>query len=343
MYLFNLNKQDTNLLLFGVRGFTIVELMVALVITMIIGGISGAIFLAQHKSVLENESVFDVRAPAYAATELFKRDFSQAGYGVLDFSSIDHPKNSAFYIEDGGQSAPDKIYLFDGSYIQDKELEKDIFSDVGYSSFHGTGTNIMLDHLNLDEGRDDDCYGSNCNEFLGGIYQYIITNSTDPMKKVARIISINGNSLHLDKAVGGGTKKSLASPAVYYCLDVNGTDSTCHPSKPNAKIKTLRRSNRSSGGRQSLASDIVDMQVAYKDKAGHWHCDGNVTNSCPMSPFIPGDITLIRITLISERKAVVTGDNSTIRAENGRLWRNREYIYNPYTIVIRPRNNIEFN
>ena len=343
MNLFNLNKLDKSLFIISARGLTIVELMVTLVIMMIIGGIAGAVFLAQHKSALENESVFDVRGPAYAAAELFKRDFSQAGYGVLDFSSIDHPKNSAFFIEDGGQSAPDKIYLFDGSYIQDKELEKDIFSDIGYSFFSGTTTDITLDHLNLDQGRDDDCYGSNCNEFLGGISQYLITNSTDPTKKVARIVSINGNILHLDKAVAGGTKKSLASPAVYYCLDVDGSDSTCHPSKPDAKIKTLRRSNRSSGGRQSIASGIVDMQVAYKDKDGHWHCDGNTTYTCPMTPFIPGDITLIRITFISERKAVVPGDNSTIRAENGSLWRNGKHIYTPYTLVIRPRNNIEFN
>jgi hypothetical protein len=321
-------------------GFTLVELMVTLVITIAIGGIAGAILLAQHKSVMNNASIFDVRSPSYAATELLKRDFSQAGYGVLDLSDIAHPKNLAFFIQDGGNSNPDKIYLFDGSYINYTELEKDIFAEIGYAFFGGNGTTITLDHLNLDQGKIDNCYsGGNCDEFQGGVFQYIITNSTNVAQKVARITTITGNTLTLSNGVSGGPTKSLVSPAIYYCVDSDGTDTLCHPA--GAETRILRRSSRSSGGRQPVVKGIVDMQVAYKDNTNTWYCDG--TGTCPMSPFIPGNITLIRITLISERDRQTQGGTSTAQAENGRTWNASDKIYTPYTVAIRPRNNIEFN
>ena len=320
-------------------GFTIVELMVTLVIIIAIGGIASSIFLTQHRSVMDNQSVFDVRGPAYAATELLKRDFSQAGYGVLDLSDISNPKNLAFFIQNGSGTNPDRLYLFDGSYIDYDELENDMFAELGYAFFSGNGTSITLNRLNLDAGMNDNCYGngSNCDEFQFNIRQYIITNTTDPTKKTASIRNIAGTTLTLSSGVSGGTNKSLVSPAIFYCVH-SGYDTFC---SGGDDTNVLKRSSRSSGGRQPVVSGIVDMQVAYRDKAGTWYCDGSGT--CPMNPFIPGNITLVRITLISQRENTTQNGNLTAQAEDGRTWNSTDYSYTPHTVLIRPRNNIQFN
>jgi len=331
------------------EGMTIVELVITLLLIIVLTGIVYNIAKIQLFSANEGGATFEASGPIYAALELMKRDVALAGYGVLDLSSVNATKSFSLFIEDGGSNNSDYLYLFDGSFLSPDEVAKDIFAELGKTSFTIAGAQkIKVDTLDLDYNADianwktsgyDTSYGSNTssqdywNEFKGNIYQYLITDSSNPYQKVAKINSVDttNNILTLDKDISG----TIVGPAVFYCIDADGTDSNCHPA--GGEIDVLRKSSRSTGGRQPIASKLVDLQIAYMDRFGNWYCT-NSTSTCPMNPFYADDIELLRITLIA--RVGPTDDNTTtIQAENGPTWGKDGFKYKSYTVNIKPRNN----
>ena len=325
------------------KGLTILELLVAVTITVIVLAAAGAIFTAQHRSYVKSSKIKEMQENIRDAIEIIREDIVMAGFGTDD-------KKLAFFFKDGGNNAPDKIYISDWRFISEFELLNDIYSDTKITGINGN--NVAIERLDLDncQGCFDNCYGDSCNydcsnigtgncsgsEFSGSIYQYIITNSTDPNKKVGRIISIDSNVLRLDTAVDGG----LVTPAIYYCVDT-GENSDCHPSS-SAESFVLRRSDRSSGGRQPLINGIVDLQIAYRDKDGNWYCDKNCndTSCCPMSPFDPTKIDLIRINLVARTDKEDLGWTSKRPSVENREGGSAPdgYFYRVYTVEVKPRN-----
>ncbi len=380
---------------FNQAAFTLVELLVTLFITVAIVGIAGSILLSQQKSISENQSILEIRSPAYVALELLKQDILQAGFGVLNLDG-DHPKNLAFYIQDGDidrdtngiSELPDKLFLFDSSYIDYVELKNDLFASIGYTKIivpaltspHTPRASVTVKTLNLDEKENDTCYNNNtnCDELKGEIYQYIITDATNLSLgnssahgnwKVAKINSINNRTLDMDSDITG----SRLGPAIYYCVDYDGNDTSCHPdsSDDDEFIKVLRRSSRTSGGRQPVIPGVIDMQIAYRDTEGWWYCcdtDDAFTGSdydnkcddshrklqsackcqkiqsnkyvCPMNPFYPDEISTIQVTIITETQG---SENLTpVKAHNGKAWQETDTYYSLYSIEVKPRNTINF-
>lgn len=353
----------------GCHGMTLVEIMVAMVIVSIIAGIVWNVSLTQMQSAEEGGSVLESEGAPTAGLELIKRDLAWAGYGVLDISNKKHPKNSAFFIRDGGANGSDKLYIHDGVYIEGQELAYDLNNSIGFAHIvAGSGTasltlgfpsvdgtsNTLIETLrnctpnnplNLDQcpSEFDTTYsGGDANEFKGGIWQYVITNTQNYNRKVARITSVNTAAfkLNLDNPVNGGSSTNpdvddLVSPAVYYCVDFDVTDANCHPAGGPKEV--LRRSSRSFSGRQPVAENIVDMQVAYK-KGNKWYCDG--IGPCPTNSFIPGEIDLIRITLVA--RTGKSAGNAILSVENGPNWGNDGFAYKTFSTSIRARNSIEF-
>jgi len=280
------------------RGMTVVELIVVLAIMSIVTGALYSTFVNQQSSYTRQSQIQNIQESAQTGIVILKRDIMMAGYGV--------DKSLALYIKDGGSTGPDEIYINDASFIDESDLLDSIYGETGFT---GSGTsNITVDTLDIDS--------DGTNDFQGGVWQCIITdNGTN---KAAKINSISGNQLSLNSSVSG----SYVAPAIYYCVD----------------SEELKRSDRSSGGRQPIISNIVDLQVAYKDTNGNWYCDG--TGSCPMSPFNPEDISLVRITLISriEKKTGRHLLSRPISAENGPTWGNDKYRYRAYSVSVCPRN-----
>jgi len=248
-----------------------------------------------------------------------------AGYGV--------DKSLAFYIQDGGSNGPDNLYINDWSFIDEDELLKGIYGQADITGGNGT-SNLTLNTLNIDSSANDNCYTGNCNEFQGGIWQYVIVNGTDPNRKVARILSTGASSLNLDGNVSGNSSAPEVAPAIYYCVD-DGTNSNCFVDGQNR----LRRSDRSSGGRQAIGNNIVDMQIAYRDNNGVWYCSGG-SSSCPMNPFDSTSINLIRISIVV-RTTLTTGTGTGRPAlENRNAGSPDNFSYRVYTTQIVPRNLI---
>jgi hypothetical protein len=148
--------------------------------------------------------------------------------------------------------------------------------------------------------------------------------------------------------VGG----SFVTPAIYYCVD-NGADGACNPINATNDSGTtaddwnedwiLRRSDRDSQGRQALADNVVDLQVAYRDDTG-WHCDG--VGSCPANIFDPSKVQLIRVTLVMRSKHLVVDEGHAGYCRP--LVENRAaavagsdecgYRYRTYTVQVHSRN-----
>jgi hypothetical protein len=80
------------------------------------------------------------------------------------------------------------------------------------------------------------------------------------------------------------------------------------------------------------------MQIAYQDKNGTWYCDG--TGDCPMNPFDPENIALVRISIVMRTGKKTSSSSNTGRpaVENRQAGPPDEYTYRVYTTQVSPRN-----
>jgi len=188
--------------------------------------------------------------------------------------------------------------------------------------------------------------------------KYVISDTTDPTKKIAVIQSAIGSSLACKTAIEG----SYVAPTIYYCAD-DGTNSSCGTiSDPKY---TLKRSDRATSGLQPITGSIVDLQVAYEDTDDFWYgtsgCSGSgvgTSGKCSRNPFDPTKIKLVRLSVVTrsweEDQNGVYGnrDRDQSRVNDPNYCRpaveNRTaatvggsecgYIYRVYTVLVQPRS-----
>ncbi len=313
---------------------SLVELMVAIAITGVVMTLSLAIFTGQTRSFKRGQETKEIQETSNLYLDFLKRDLAQAGWSVRP--------EMAFYFKDGGNSTADEIYVNDTTLI---DLDSQNGTGIrlmtegnGWGGCaeitSGSGTaSVTVSRLDINE---DDTY-----DFKANVTHYVISDLTSlvpGVNKVARITSSAANPLVLDRNLGG----SYVAPAVYYFVD-----GTSH---------ILRRSDRSSGGAQPFAVNVVDLQVAYRDMSGNWYgvsgCAGTGVGPgsgspyCSMDPFDPYPINLIRLTLVTRTPNPV-GVHNELKycrpaAENrsGASLNSNEcsFVYRSYTVTIRPRN-----
>ncbi len=293
------------------KGMTIVELMVALTIMMIVTSAIYSIVLSQRKAYIKQESITETQEIGKIILTIIKRDLMMAGYGV--------DKKLALYIKDGGDNGPDELYINDWSFIDENELLAGVYGET--KIIHNSGKSILVEKLNLDDCAQcsDNTYGdsNDPNEFES---QYVISDTDDPEKKVAKIKNVNRdtNTLTLQEEISG----SYVAPAIYYGI----------------VEENLKKSTRNTGGRQPLAQNVVDLQIAYQDKEGNWYC--HERGSSPMTPFDPSKIRLIRVSIVIRTKAKTDFNKTTGRPalENREEGEPDNYSYRIYTTTFVPRN-----
>ncbi len=302
------------------KGMTLIELMVVIVIMLICLMAVYNIFIAQQKAYVREGAITEAQEVGQQLLNMLRKDIIMAGYGV--------DKKLAIYIEDGGNSNADRLYVNDWEFIDDNELLNGIY---GQTSFAGPTSSLSSVTHDLDNDGTDDI-----KDYISGnnaqrvITDYVGANSET--HKVARIASSGSDNYALKKANGANTsvsiKGSYVAPAIYYEVYYNASTKTYY----------LRRSDKSSGGCQPLADNVVDMQIAYKDKNGNWYCDG--TNTCPMNPFNPENIALLRVSIVmrTSKKTSKTSNTGRPSIENRIAGPADEYTYRVYTTEIAPRN-----
>lgn len=325
---------------------TLVEMMVAIGITAIVMAISISIFVAQYSNYKKGQSVKEVQEAGQGSIDFLKTDLMEAGWSVRP--------DMAFYFEDGGSSAPDRIWINDTSIVKLTDtvgkarlLNKycagglKIASGSGSQSLtlsdpgQGTTTSELVNFYMQS--------GTNPAEFIGGISQYAISDGK--YDKVAKVVTASDDNLSLDTDLLG----DYVAPAIYYCVDT-GT-SECHPSG-TTETRVLRRSDRKTNGLQPMIEDVVDLQVAYK-MGDNWYgltgCSESGAGSgfCTASPFQPTRTTLIRVSVMT-RGTQYLPDRKYDPAYCRPALENRTaasrgsaecgYIYRTYTVLVQPRS-----
>ena len=287
------------------RGLTLVEILAVLVILMLVLGALYTTFSVQRKAKARESVLIESQETGQLILNILSRDIMMAGYGVY--------KKLALYIEDGGNDAPDRLYINDWTFLDDNELLHGTWGQTEITGGAG-GSSITLDKLDID--------GDGRNEFIGEASQYVISDTTDYNQKVAKIKNINSDTQKL--TLQGNLAGREVAPAIFYEID-NGI---------------LKKSARDTGGRQPLANNVVDLQIAYRDRDGNWYC-ANTTTPCPMNPFDPEKIALVRISIVMRTGKKTEFSRDPWPLENRRTGPyDPDYSYRVYTVEIAPRNLI---
>lgn len=323
------------------RGMTLVELMVSIAVTAVVMGLSLSFFLGQYQSYRQRKGAVEITQAAPAALEILKTDLMQAGWGV-------HPQ-MAFYIEDGGGSKPDRIFINDISLVDVNRVDLLVGDDCpGCAQILGiNGKDVTVSTLDISgEGVGDE--EGEKGDFRQGVSMYVITDAVSG-NKIAKVDGVNApqKTLTLSEVVQG----DFVAPVIRYAsAAVEG-------------VWALRRNDRYTSGLQPLMENVVDLQVAYSTDSGEtWFCDGGDennegSNGCPVEAVTvrgtskgdlsPEEINMLRVTLVtrsSSRDFSRINDPNYCRpaVENrsrAALGSNEcGYHYRTHTRVIRPRN-----
>ena len=215
------------------QGFTLAELLVAVVILAVVTTGAMLMFTTQHKTYIGQERILEVQQDARLVTEMILADVRLGGFLV--------PKNTGIAGIDGGASAPDVICTSDPSVIDEVEIDQANARFPGASLQTTLGDGKLTVSLVVASMDIDDRNGPDFAEGSG----IVISDGEDT--HCARITAINagtGAVTFTPKTPGGfsaGTGATRAVPAVIY--ELNGT--------------TLRRNS------VLLSQQIENLQAEY--------------------------------------------------------------------------------
>ncbi len=261
--------------LFSEAGFTLVELLIALVMSVVVVGAVYYTFNSQQKSFSLINQKMDMQQEGRAALNFLMRDFRMAGARV--------PKAKAMVIIDA-TDRPDQVSLLFAS-----PEEYFLSGYIIVSSANGNSDSIVVETMTGGSFAPRNTYYRNKNIML-----VKRDGSHGVIRKIAR-------------ATGSGTQRTFAletSPASTVFGDTQA-DITADYSNQYAFIVSANSYhvksgtlyiNPNNGGRdQALAENVEDLQLAYVDKHGTWYCDSN-SNTLPPSSI--ADIRGVRINVL---------------------------------------------
>ena len=225
------------------RGFTLVELLIAMTIGLIILTALSSTFLMQRKIYDVQEQVAEMVQNARAAMDMMTREIRMAGYGAptsdlstwIDWVPSPTPTiNDNPTIEEGG-SDPDIIHIV-GCFDSSASLS---------ASASSSTTSLILQ--NADEA---DKFNTDKKKLISidGLENAIITGISGSTLTIDTDRSTTGNQgLRKDYAVD--TPICLVKVIGYSIVEENN-------------IPILKRNENTGGGRQPLAENIEDLQIS---------------------------------------------------------------------------------
>jgi prepilin-type N-terminal cleavage/methylation domain-containing protein len=253
------------------RGFTLVELMIAVAIFGIVIAQAFAVFGAQHVTYSATERTIEVQQDSRLLADAILGDIRMAGYMV--------PRAAGIGSIDGGTSGPDAICISDPSVIQDSEVASALqrFAGASVSATLLTGSSATLSNSSLDIDGDGTA------DFAPG-RGIIFADSNNSHCAVIDTISPSGAtsvfSFTPPTAAGFSvsTTSGSVAPAIYY--ELNGTDLT-------------RNGLR-------LANGIEDLQIEFGvDGNGDGQLTGAEFPVHDLDGLDPNDIISVQLSVIT--------------------------------------------
>jgi type IV pilus assembly protein PilW len=274
-------------------GFSLVEVMSALVILAIAMTAVFATFISQQQSFTVQNRVAEMQQNLRQAVEFMSRDIRMAGYGIPD--NITVPNNviaagvtsmRALYAKDN-TTGPDEIYvlyMFDMDANQPPAVNTAAMTGTGSvnvdntTGFLPTGGELVL----ITDGATADLYqttaaGAGVLTFGAGVY----------------------NAGHT-KLYGVGPPPSTVAKARFVRYFIDASTDPAHP--------TLMVDRNTPGqAAQPLADDIEDMQLTYGLDTGG---DG-IVDAWTSSPATPSQIRQIQLQYIARTRLPEAGWSET--------------------------------
>lgn len=131
------------------RGFTLVELMIALTISLVLLLVIATVFASSRQAFRAQEDSARIQESGRFALEILGRSIKQAGHADIPFTGFKVAFTGvAITGVDGAAGAPDTITLqYDGA-LGDRDCEGTMVTAADIAA----GSNIIQNHFNLDAG-----------------------------------------------------------------------------------------------------------------------------------------------------------------------------------------------
>ncbi len=215
------------------QGFTLVELLVAVIILAVVTTGALLMFTTQHRAYIGQEHILEVQQDARLVTEMILADVRLGGFLV--------PQNTGIGGIDGGASAADVLCTSDPSVIDEAEIDQanGRFPGASLQATLGAAAetvSLVVASMDIDNSGDSD--------FAVGSGILISDGADTHCARITIINAATGTVTFTPQTPGGfsaGTGPTRAVPAVIY--ELNGT--------------TLRRNS------VLLSQQIENLQVEY--------------------------------------------------------------------------------
>ena len=301
------------------RGVTLIELMIALVLTAIIGGALYQGLVSQSKNFIQQDQVAEAMQHCRTATEQILRELRMAGYSMAYV--VDTPDNT---VNDQGIVVGTRTVI-NGTLITTNNDSSRGMSDSlvirrgdavpwsikNYKVQHlGRWTKVMLDYkVHVREGDPD--YVLLMNKDKTDFWSARVTargvDDEDATKKMIWIEDYTGS---ISSDTDGDPSNGLTGKAT---TDGFYTDGLCVKFKEiafyidtSSGIPTLMKAVNGYSS-QIVARYIEDLQIAYQDSAGTWYRGGSGTTQS--DPPVVNDIRNVRISVLARASAASPRSN----------------------------------
>ena len=225
------------------KGFTLVELLVAMAISGIVVAAVYTAFVTQQKSYTIQDQVAEAQQNARVGLDLIAREVRMAGYGQPTWAL---PADTD---GDGdNEQVTDPVTVTDGGGNPDRITVIGCFDTApGTLSVAASMGNTALTLQNSDEASKFNTTTKN-SIFIGGFENAKVTNISGRTLTIDIDPTTSGNQ-GLARSYSTGAEINLVRAITYYVED-----------------DTLRRDENTGAGGQPLAENIEDLQITYANK-----------------------------------------------------------------------------
>jgi prepilin-type N-terminal cleavage/methylation domain-containing protein len=225
------------------KGFTLVELLVAMAISGIVVAAVYTAFITQQKSYTVQDQVAETQQNARVGLDLIAREVRMAGYGQPAWSM-----NADTDGDGADEAVTDPVTVVDGGGGPDLITVIGCFDpNPATLSVSGSVGNTVLTLQNAKEASRFNTTTKN-SIFIGGMENAKITSISGSTLTIDTDPTTSGNQ-GLARSYSTGAEVNLVRAITYYVED-----------------DTLRRDENTGAGGQPLAENIEDLQLTYANK-----------------------------------------------------------------------------
>jgi prepilin-type N-terminal cleavage/methylation domain-containing protein len=223
------------------KGFTLVELLVAMAISGIVIAAVYTAFITQQKSYTIQDQVAEIQQNARVGLDMIAREVRMAGYGQPDWAM-----NADTDGDGEDEQVTDPVTL-----VGDRITVVGCFGSAPATlSVAASVGNTTLTLQNSGEASRFNTTTKN-NIFIGGFENAKVTNISGKTLTIDTDPTTSGNQ-GLARSYSVGTEVNLVKAVTYYIEE-----------------NTLRRNENTGAGGQPLAENIEDLQLTYANKVAN--------------------------------------------------------------------------